>query len=201
MLLDFLPSAHPGLLEETMKSQMLAALLVALLPFSAPAKPFPDPHAPARAAAWVGAASVVMHVRWVRTFEHPQSEVRDGVCVLYMADRDEDSLTVAEALVSRCLQGKLAVVSPAPADTVLLHWHMVDSPEAIDRMRRELYPSERPERNAGYYFHPDPTGPCHVITNVNRKALGHELKHCFDGEFHNSVPGQFGGRAYFWRKK
>ena len=176
-----------------------AAALAAVLSCGCAAKPFPDPHAPARAAAWVGSPSVALHVRWVRTNDVPQSEVRDGVCVLYMADRDEASLSVAERLIAKCLQAAPAVLVPAPANTVLLFWYWVDSPEAIARMRQALYPREV-FRNSGYYYHPDSNGPCHVVTDINRNALGHELKHCIDGEFHVSIPSAF-GRETVWKRK
>lgn len=164
-------------------------------------KPFPDQHAPARPAAWLGKPDLALHVRWVRVDEIPQAEVRDGVCVIYMPDRDEASLLAAEDLLAKCAAGPISLQSPAPAGTVLLYWYRVESAEAIGRMRAELYPYATPQVLAGYYHHPDPAGPCHVITNVNRRAVGHEIKHCFDGEFHTSRPGPLGGREHFWRTR
>jgi hypothetical protein len=179
---------------------LAVAALAALLPCLVDAKAFPDPHHPARAAAWLSNPSLVLTVRWVRVDEVPQSELRDGVCVLYMPDRDEGSLAAAERLLHKCAATPGPKLEQPAAGVVLLHWHQVTSPEAIAAMRAELYPYDAAHRNAGYYYHPDPAGPCHVITNINRVAVGHELKHCFDGEFHVSVPGQLGARQTIWRK-
>lgn len=132
--------------------------------------------------AWLQWPKVAMHVRWIRA-HGATSEVRDGVCVLYMADT-ERGLEHAEDQIQHCATQGARPVRGAPAGTVLLYWHPVDDEYAVANLYEDVYASTAGARIVGFYLHRGGTEPCHVVTTPRHFALGHEIKHCFDGEFH-----------------
>jgi hypothetical protein len=164
----------------------LLHLVLAIAVGSAIAKPFPEAF-PALAGrpAWLDTPDAVFDVRWIRAYS-TVSEVRDGVCTVYMLDRVESDLYYAEEQVDACIKsGRLQLHQRVPAGATRIRWYRAAGPDAVNTMRYELY-GLRDFRMGGFYYHPDPNGPCHVITARGALALGHELKHCFDGFFHSS---------------
>lgn len=172
---------------------MLATLaLAAALGITATAhaqKRWPDGNAPVRQARrprWLDTPDAVLDVRWVRA--RGAAEVRGGVCVLALADDTEHDLHEAEAQVLACLRsGAGTSGATSPAGAVRLHWHQVDTRADVAARFDSVFPGlARPMD--GFYDQPDPAGPCHVVTaRVGEPALGHEIKHCFDGHFHGAL--------------
>jgi hypothetical protein len=133
--------------------------------------------------AWLQTPTHILTVRWVRVWGVPQFEVRDGLCVVYVADAQQE-LTVVERLMEGCIARGAGVVR-APG-TVQLHWHRIpNTRQAIDERMGSLMGASYREAG-GFYFHPDPKGPCHIVTRMQQDRAGHELKHCFDGHFHDA---------------
>lgn len=134
------------------------------------------------APAWLHWPPVAMHVRWIRA-HGATSEVRDGVCVLYMADT-ERGLEHAEDQVTHCARLGARPLAEAPAGAVLLHWHPVHDEQAVADLYEQVYVGTAGARIVGFYLHRGGAEPCHVVTTPRHFALGHEIKHCHDGEFH-----------------
>lgn len=133
-----------------------------------------------------------MPVRWVRVEGFPQSEVRDGVCVIYLPDRGDAGLRPAEGLIRACAATGRTDKAITGPDIVNLRWWATDPIEVqhrYDDIRPAtgvLRPGARPSLSArwfgGFYWR-DQRG-CGVVTATGRQVLGHEIKHCFDGDFH-----------------
>jgi hypothetical protein len=144
---------------------------------------------------WYGEPHHVVPIRWVRVNEAPQSEVRDGVCVLYMPDtsspRQVDRVA-AEPLIERCIaSGSLR----AGAGDFDLHWYLVADAFESNRRYDDVAPRPGPPRptaalkpsgrsNGLTDGFSERLGPvCRVVTHGSHR-LGHELKHCYDGSWH-----------------
>lgn len=131
---------------------------------------------------------VALHIRWVRA-HGANSEVLEGICTLYLADH-ERGLEHAEDQVMHCHRAGARPVAQPPAGVVLLHWHPAPSAEDVARMYEQVYMGTAGANIVGFYRHQPGAGqPCHVVTDVRQFALGHEIKHCFDGAWH-PVRGQ-----------
>lgn len=134
--------------------------------------------------AWLHKPTLELDVRWVR--ERGEAQVQNGVCVLHLADDVERSLNQAEEQVAACVKtGALLLPEKPPAGAVRLHWHQQPSVDAVTLRWRQLF-QVGSFPLAGFYYHPNASGACHVVTSTAHEALGHEIKHCFDGEFHAS---------------
>jgi hypothetical protein len=136
-------------------------------------------------AAWTqGEPTHELDIAWARR-GGPPPRVVDGVCIVHMADQQESDLLDAERQVEACVAtGGLRLDRPTPPGAVRLRWYRFPDVEATSRAYSELY-TGLSRRVAGFYYH-GPGEPCHVATARTRRALGHELKHCFDGQFHRS---------------
>lgn len=85
----------------------------------------------------------------------------------------------------------LLLTSCASPDTVIVKWHKVDDP---DTFCRAIAPANKTYIPGGKFLGCkwSESGICHIaakdftkITEMKEAAiLGHELKHCFDGEWH-----------------
>lgn len=140
--------------------------------------------------AWLQQPAVALDVRWIREAV-AAARVVDGVCEVQFPDTPAAVETnLGDRQVQACVAaGGLRTDRATPAGAVRLHWHRARGAAGIRAMWNELFTTASWPL-AGFYFHPDRQGPCHVITRDDRAVLGHELKHCFDGGFH----GQEGGR-------
>ena len=150
---------------------------------------------PAKTADWLDSPDVAMPVRWVRVHDAPQFEVRDGVCVVYLADHPNgERMEAAESLLQGCWRTGRTRLDAGDADTILLHWWMVDTTLEVARRFADLFPGPAlPKNMSGFFWRRggQPTqalDQCGVITARDRFAAGHELKHCFDGHFHRAGP-------------
>ena len=154
--------------------------------FATAGKPFPEggwPTLQFTRPAWLEQPSVVVDVIWHREPVR-SAAVRDGACHIYMPDGGERDLYVAEDLVRACVAtGTLRSSPTIPAGARRLYWHQVTGTAAVVARFRELFAAATWPL-AGFYYHPRLDGPCHVVTSVQHVALGHEIKHCFDGHFH-----------------
>jgi hypothetical protein len=170
----------------------LALAAVLCLPVNA-GKPFPESWTSIRQPlpAWLATPNYAIDVRWVRAYS-TVPDVREGVCTVYSLDRDEDDLYVLQAQVEACLaQGLRAGTDPVPVGVVRLHWHEVADHLEVWRRARDLFTHAGFPNLVAFYFHPDPAGPCHVVTAARYRAVGHELLHCIKGMFHD-----ISGRRY-----
>jgi hypothetical protein len=170
----------------------LALAAVLCLPASA-GKPFPEswPSLRTPLPAWLATPDHVIDVRWVRAYG-TVPDMRDGACTVYSLDRDREDLYVLQAQVVTCLaQGLRAGAGPVPAGVVRLHWHRVADHIEVWKRKRELFTYTSYPDFVAFYFHPDPAGPCHVVTAARYQTLGHELLHCAKGWFHDAT-----GRHY-----
>lgn len=148
--------------------------------------------------AWQQDQHAVVPIRWVKVQDPPQSEVRAGVCVLYLADTTgygRLDRIAAEPLVQQCL--KTGGLVPGAGDFDL-HWLEVDDAEAMTEGKATLYErpgsalsasalmrpgsSKRRGDTAGIYRRTGST--CHVITRRGWATLGHEMRHCYEGDWH-----------------
>lgn len=142
--------------------------------------------------AWLDTPDVALDVRWVRA-RGGTSEVRDGVCVVYLADTHEADLDAAERQVLACVATGQARATPAsgtpPAGTVRLRWHRVPTPADAAARYDSLYRGLARPKYGFFYLE---AGLCHVVTARDGvPALGHELKHCVDGHFHGPDPARW----------
>jgi hypothetical protein len=164
----------------------LALAAVLCLPVNA-GKPFPESWTSIRQPlpAWLATPNYAIDVRWVRAYS-TVPDVREGVCTVYSLDRDEVDLYGLQAQVDACLaQGLRAGAGPLPAGVVRLHWHEVANPIEVWKRSNDVFTYVGFPNLVGFYFHPDPAGPCHVITAARYRALGHELLHCIKGWYHD----------------
>ncbi|HEY8361101.1 MAG TPA: hypothetical protein VIL30_26900 [Ramlibacter sp.] len=133
--------------------------------------------------AWLQQPTAVIDVLWERTAA-PTPEIRGGVCVLRMADEVEANLNPGEEQIAACLRSGQMRLQPAPPPgAVRLHWHREAGISGVMAKLHQLFHTSSYPL-AGFYYHPNPAGPCHVVTSIAHEALGHEIKHCFDGSFH-----------------
>lgn len=144
--------------------------------------------------AWLHQPTLALDVIWVRG-QLRASEVRDGVCILHLADNSELDLRPADSMVRACAStGRLRTDRPTPPGGVRVYWHQVPDRAALVKRYQELHAGLA---NAmpfnGFYYHPQPSGVCHVVTATAYAVLGHEIKHCFDGRFH--------GEGNRWRER
>lgn len=152
---------------------------------SRPPPAWQDPHA-------------IVPIRWVKVQDPPQSEVRGGACVLYLADTTgygRLDRIAAEPLVQQCL--KAGGLDPGAGDFDL-HWLEVDDAAAMAEAKATLYDRSIPALSAGALVKPGTTKrrgdtagihrrsgrACQVITRRGWATLGHELKHCYEGDWH-----------------
>ena len=134
---------------------------------------------------WMEKDDVAMPVKWVRVDEVPQFEVRDGVCVIYMADRGERSWEPAERLLEGCwATGRTRLDAPNPGG-VLLRWWRVTGAEVS-----RWYAERNGETDVLSGFMWNEGGACNVVTDRSKPAVGHELNHCFRGAFHPNTTRQ-----------
>lgn len=130
---------------------------------------------------WTAAPTATLQVRWVRVNEIPQFEVRDGVCVIYMPDFRYDSPPAADDLLRGCIAtGKASAKGVIPG-TVQMHWHEVSTMAQVVERSTQIF-GLRKRWFDGFYFKRGDI--CHIVTGPRGPAVGHELKHCFDGDFH-----------------
>jgi hypothetical protein len=167
----------------TFTAGLLAGIALAAGLSSDAQKAFPDVAWPFAVPAWTATPATTLQVRWIRVEGIPQFEIRDGVCVIYAADTDEAALHKIHPLLDGCARTGKAPATGFIAGTVQMYWHRVDQSTVLARSA-ELW-GERSRVRAGLYYHPDPKGPCHVVAAEEHLSAGHELKHCFDGAFHD----------------
>lgn len=140
------------------------------------------------------AAADTIPVRWVRVNEFPQSEVRDGACVIYAPDtaaRSAPDRVPLEPLVRRCIErgglqpgaGDFDVTWVRHANDVALHAAYVRekgqpalTPKSLLRPRYNGLQAAGFSRVSGR--------ACTIWTSDAYPSLGHELKHCYEGSWH-----------------
>jgi hypothetical protein len=157
-------------------STTLAAALLCTLCVAAAAQPM----ARARRQEWQDQPDVEMPVRWIRVNEQPQSEVRDGVCVVYSPDDGVGGMRFAARLLRACWDtGWTDIAARGPKDIVLRWWSvgLLTAAERHDQVRG----TANTQHLGGFYWNAG--GACNVVTGRDL-SVGHELKHCFDGDFH-----------------
>jgi hypothetical protein len=154
----------------------------------------------------LGAPTFTLDVKWVRA-DSPVAEFRDGTCYVYVGETfgRESSLYPMGALLEQCVAKGAHVVNAKPIDgarRIAVHLAPnMDDMFAVTRMIDAVLGTGKailvgrglnmrfvaaPKHLAGgVYFDPDGDkgGTCTVVGF--RWALGHEVKHCFDGEFHD----------------
>lgn len=163
-----------------MRAAAAALAVLGALPALAQ-KEFPDNHRK-NDAAWLAAPEMTLQLRWVFVQDHPQTEIRDGVCILYAPANNDEQLLEVEPLLRACAATGLAPARGAVAGTVQLHWHRAPLTE-VTRRADEIF-GRTPGFKDGFYYHPDNAGPCHIVTAHGSAAAGHELLHCIRGNFH-----------------
>lgn len=139
----------------------------------------------------VKAEEVTVPIRWVRINEFPQSEVRDGACVIYAPARVHKNApddVPLEPLVRACLtKGGLV---PGSGD-MEVRWQRVDqatmdriSPDEVDV--RDINQIMRPmKRGAAAFFEKTGAKSCRIVQlETDNRSLAHELLHCYVGFWH-----------------
>lgn len=138
------------------------------------------------------AEPVTLDVRWIRAHS-TVSEVRDGVCVLYMADH-ESGLEVGASQLEQCMsKGGLMLPDVVPTGAKRVHVYRVTTWDAEVQLFQSMYghPLTGDDVNGypGGFYHAEPDGTCSIVYRAKASLIGvgHELKHCFDGNFHDAA--------------
>jgi hypothetical protein len=193
-----------------MKS-MKYLLVVAALGFAAltHAKTFPDPTSvPSNEVldAKLPAVTYTLDIKWVRA-DSPVAEFRDGTCYVYVSENfdDERSLYPMGERLEQCIAKGARVVNDKPiagARRVSVYIPQGDVLEVtriiesiyghsggmmISAKGRVVFVAARLTVAGGVYFDPDAAsnGTCRVVVHSHYQ-VGHEVKHCFDGQFHDN---------------
>lgn len=179
------------------------AVLLSLLAVTATAKPFPeDPwHVTQHDVEQLGAPTFVLDVKWVRSYS-PVAEMRDGTCYVYVGDRDENDLRKMGEELQQCARIPHALNDVPIAGARRIAFHLVDVTKTfgVNQLYDTVYTTKpmfmmragAPRLVAapmapwmgGFYVDLDSTATCTVVGFP--PALGHEVKHCFDGRFHDA---------------
>jgi hypothetical protein len=129
-----------------------------------------------------GEAEATVPLRWVRTSGPVSAEVREGVCVLSAPDHPGGRLPRIDSAIRKCAADP-TIGTAAPKDGVLLRWYVGSDHYVMARMSTELT-AKRTKKFVEGVFRRD-GDVCHVVTlRGTIDALGHEMKHCFDGLYH-----------------
>lgn len=150
---------------------------------------WPDLRSPAPA--WVATPDIVIDVKWTRIYS-PVAELIDGVCHLYYTDFDEQAMFIAQGQVEQCIRKGGALTTDTPGKGVRrLHIYKVRGSGSAEKAWNEFFDTTQPrfawqksfrETLAFYY---EAKGACMIVANYDHAALGHEIKHCYDGNFHS----------------
>jgi hypothetical protein len=126
-------------------------------------------------------------IKWVRTPQgQPSSEVIDGICKLWFPDDPKGNINAdLESLINACLkQGGLA--EGVPEGSHRLNWYQIDdlaSMWALNKEKHGWVKRNAPKGADLQGFHWEEGGQNHIATR-NKRALGHEIKHIYDGKYH-----------------
>jgi hypothetical protein len=146
----------------------------------------------------VAAAGGMQHITWTRGLESEAFQDQHGVCHTFSRD-SELAMRGLGSQVQACFERSLPVVTtnaPAPRG-VKVAWEKVPAGE-IDALFAEtaqpsvLHAAGRTKASAmfavrGFYVQRGDT--CHVLVSDHAdylSTLGHEFKHCVDGDFHDA---------------
>lgn len=124
-------------------------------------------------------------VKWVKTSpgNPPQMEVRDGVCVVYAPDDSRGRIPGVAELFKACLaQGGLALDEPAGSKRI--GWFQANNLPQLNQTWQNALgraPQYRGVDLRGWHM----LGSPNLMGTVSpHGSVGHEMKHIFDGEFH-----------------
>lgn len=126
-----------------------------------------------------------MDVKWTRAWS-PIAEVHDGFCHLFYTDNREDEMNIADSEVRQCSLKADQARASTDASTKRIRFVMVESNMAVGEEYSRVYNVKDvfEGRAAGFYRIEGDT--CVVVASKRSFALGHEIKHCFDGDFHKA---------------
>lgn len=145
----------------------------------------------------VRADAEAQRITWTRGIELPAFRDQNGICHTFSRDNETAMHTLGQQ-VKACFEGALPVV-PTRASVsgdVKVAWQKV-SAERIDDLfsaqaaQSVLHAAGRRKTASvfsvhGFYAYRGDT--CHVVVSDHAehvRTLGHEFKHCLDGEFHD----------------
>ena len=139
----------------------------------------------------------VQRITWTRGVELPAFRDQNGICHTFSRDNETAMHTLGQQ-VKACFDGTLPVVPtkasvPAP---VRVAWQKVPTAQIDDLFAAQaaqsvLHAAGRRKAASvfavhGFYVYRGDT--CHVVVSEHAehvRTLGHEFKHCIDGEFHD----------------
>lgn len=150
---------------------------------------------------WIANPSNVIEVRWNKNIIGESFKDSDGVCNVFSND-DEESLTTIWSQIENCKPSSKSVTK---TKTIKVQLYKVDSLRIVNRYKIDIYGMERlPDfqpmfcldspsgkfidqqcgRYSGFYFQKNDF--CGIVLHSRIETIfGHELKHCYDGRFHN----------------
>lgn len=184
---------------------LIAAALVASAAAASAGKPFPEQSYHARVdLSKLGPPTFVMDIKWVRAYS-PIPEFRDGTCYVYAQDvfQRESTLEPLGDQIMRCAALGARVVNDRPIDGARrVRVHLVPETAdvfAVTRIMEKLFGEKKPSMSlkrgtpshgialtlGGLYVDPDAASGGEATIIGVKRALGHELKHVFEGEYHN----------------
>ena len=145
----------------------------------------------------VGSGSEMQSITWTRGSELAAFRDPNGTCHTFSRD-SEAAMHALGAQVKACFEGTLPVMpgNAAGGQRVKVVWQKVPSARiddlfAADAARSALQAASRRKTASmfgvhGFYVYRGDT--CHVVVSDHLehvRTLGHEFKHCVDGEFHD----------------
>lgn len=138
---------------------------------------------------WLAYPDVVIDVAWTPK-ESSTPFVYGGVCHLFYSDRSEREMQVARRQIDACVaQGvyqKIPITSPVPLpNTRRLRIYRFEDSDMQNKWSSMFDSSEQPPIAWGFYVEAN-DGSCVLVLSRSGLADGHEIKHCFVGDFHRS---------------
>lgn len=135
----------------------------------------------------VGGSQTSLPVKWIKSNDPPQAEVRDGVCNLYMPDHPHGDIPYASKLIQDCLT-KGGLSDGTPPGSARLNWFQVpDTKNTFELydMVNGKYKGKGVHMNGFEWGDQKNNDPMNIVTTKgNERSLGHEIKHYYDGLFH-----------------
>lgn len=126
------------------------------------------------------ATQVTMDVKWVRVAAEGLPELREGTCHVYAPDHPRLLTRMWEQL-DWCRRQPGPLTAPAlQPGAVRITW--IELPD-ITPLERDYFPHTKP--SLGFFKRRG--AACLVVTRTPERgysAVGHEVKHCYDGHFH-----------------
>jgi hypothetical protein len=161
------------------------ALVLSAIASIAMAQAFPHPNKIIPVGEWEKTPQMVMDVKWLRTSGF--SFVEDGICHFPMMD-SRWGVRNGYLNIARCFEqgASKALDSPHIPGAMRILFVEVEAQKDLKKYLMDAYGKDAYFIDlAGFYIHR--ADSCTVaVWSKAMDSLGHEIKHCFDGQFHTA---------------